>query len=345
MNGRERLLAHLRGEEVDCLPFMPMTMMFAADLVGQPYGRYATDYRILAEGQIRMSEMFDTDYVNTMSDPAIEASDCGADIRYFEDQPPAINDANALLADPTRLLRLKKPDPHTAPRMHNRIQGIALLKERIGKDKVVEGWVEGPCAEGADLRGINILMTDFIDDPRFVRDLFEFVIDMELDFARAQVQAGADMIGVGDAAASLVGPRVYREFVFEYEKKLVDGIKAMGVPVRLHICGNTRRVQPELGRLGFDIVDLDFLVPMEEGRAGMGPDQIILGNIDPVRELRNSTPAKIAAAIERCHHIAGDRFIVSAGCEVPRDTAHENVRTMGRYAREHKPSDFPVTTP
>jgi hypothetical protein len=59
----------------------------------------------------------------------------------------------------------------------------------VGREKIVEGWVEGPIAEGADLRGINTLMTDFFDDPAFVRDLFDFVVELELRFAREQVRA------------------------------------------------------------------------------------------------------------------------------------------------------------
>ena len=70
----------------------------------------------------------------------------------------------------------------------------------------------------ADLRGVNTLMLDFFDDPGFVRDLFEFTIEMELRFARAQIDAGADMIGVGDAAASLIGPQLYFDFVQPYEQ-------------------------------------------------------------------------------------------------------------------------------
>jgi len=112
--------------------------------------------------------------------------------------------------------------------MHNGVKAVALLKERVGQDKVVEGWIEGPIAEAADLRGINTLMLDFFDDPAFVRDLFEFVVEMELRFARAQVDAGIDLMGVGDAAASLIGPHLYEEFVWPYEKKLVDGLHAMG---------------------------------------------------------------------------------------------------------------------
>ena len=114
--------------------------------------------------------------------------------------------------------------------MSDRVAAAALLHERAGAELLVEGWVEGPCAQAADLRGINTLLTDFYDDPGFVRDLFEFAVAQELRFAAAQVAVGVDIIGVGDAAASLVGPRIYREFVWPYEKKLVDGLHALGTP-------------------------------------------------------------------------------------------------------------------
>ena len=82
----------------------------------------------------------------------------------------------------------------------------------------------------ADLRGMNTLMLDFYDDPDFVDELFEFVVAMEVAFARAQFEAGADLIGVGDAAASLVGPRFYAEFVLPYEKRLVAAHPGDGGP-------------------------------------------------------------------------------------------------------------------
>src|SRR3974377_665480 len=180
--------------------------------------------------------------------------------------------------------------------MLDRIEGVALLAAKAGAEKIVEGWVEGPCAMAADLRGLNSLMLDFFHDRGFVIDLFEFVVAMNLRFARAQVEAGAMLIGVGDAAASLVGPKVYQEFVFPYEQKLIDGLHALGTRVRLHICGNTRKILGHMGRLGADIVDLDFLAPLGEGRAAMGDRQVLLGNIDPVRVLRDGSPESIRQA-------------------------------------------------
>ncbi|KAB2661570.1 MAG: uroporphyrinogen decarboxylase [Verrucomicrobia bacterium] len=333
MNGRERILAHLAGKPVDRLPLMPITMQFACDLVGARYGDYAMDHRVLAEGQLRVAEQFDLDYVNTMSDPAREAADCGAAVEFFPDSPAAMVEERALLSDKTALARLRVPDPLGGGRMHNGVKAIALLRERVGRDKLVEGWIEGPCTEAADLRGINTLMLDFFDDPAFVRDLFDFVVAMELRFARAQIEAGAELIGIGDAAASLVGPQIYGEFVQPLEQKLVDGIHALGARVRLHICGNTRFALEGMGRLGCDIVDLDSMSPLDLARARMGPAQILLGNLNPVTVLRDGTRDDVLAGLARCHLQAGPRHIVGAGCEVPRDTPHENLRALADFAR------------
>lgn len=335
MTGRERILALLNGKPVDSLPFMPITMMFACDRIGAQYRDYATDYQVLVNGQSQTAAEFDFDYVNTMSDPAGEAADVGAPVKYFPDQPPALDEANALLADKGRLRDLKVPDPFTSPRMSNRLRALALHCQSGNQERLIEGWIEGPIAEAADLRGINNLMMDFYDDPGFVTELFDFVLELELAFAKAQVASGAELMGVGDAAASLAGPNIYKDFVWPYEKRMIEGLQSLGARTRLHICGNTRPILGFLGRLGCDIVDLDWMAPLAEARAAMGPRQVLLGNVDPVRVLRNGTAEEVYAAVAECHRQAGDRFIVSAGCEVVRDTPVENLRAMLRYAREH----------
>ena len=335
MNGRERILARLRGEPVDSLPLMPITMMYAGDQAGIAYGRYARDHRLMAEGQLRVAERFDLDYVSVISDPAREASDLGAVIEWFDNQPPAIVESRALLEQKSRLDTLALPDL-TAGRMGDRVAGVRLLNAEVGLAKVVEGWVEGPCAMAADLRGVNTLMLDFADDEAFVEALFDFVVRMEIAFARAQVEAGATLIGIGDAAASLVGPRLYERFVLPWEQRLIAAIHAMGAPVRLHICGNTRRIVKPMGRSGAEMIDLDFLTPLHEARTAMGPAQVLLGNLDPVRALRDGTPASIEAALVQCHAEAGPAYIVGAGCEVPRGTPAENMEAMTRFARSRQ---------
>ena len=335
MTGRERVLAVLAGRQPDRLPCMPITMMFAADVLGVKYGQYARDHKLMVDAQIKTAEIFGFDYVSTISDPAREAADAGAKIQWYENQPPAIVEEEALFADKLALQRTKAPDPFSGGRMEDRIRGIELLRKRAGEELLVEGWVEGPCAESADLRGINRLMIDFSDDPAFVQDLFAFTVETAIRFAAAQIQAGADIVGIGDAAASLVGPRIYKDVVWPWEKKLVDAIHAAGGRVRLHICGNTRRIVEGMGTLGCEMVDLDFPVPMDEARAKMGPRQTLAGNLNPVKDLRDGTPETIAHALEGLRQQTGAQWIVAAGCEIVRDTPHENVRALVEFARTH----------
>ena len=333
MTGKERILARLRGEPTDSVPLMPITMMFAADVAGVHYREYARDHRVLADAQVAVADRFGFDHVSAISDPAREASDLGAAVAWFDDQPPAIDESHARLDEKSKLNELRVPDPAAPGRMQDRVEAVRLLAERTGATRIVEGWVEGPCAMSADLRGLNTLMLDFFDDAPFVEALFDFTVRMEVEFARAQVAAGATLIGVGDAAASLVGPKLYKNFVLRCERRLIDAIRALSVPVRLHICGNTKPIVEGMGQTGAEIIDLDYPTPLEHARRAMRETQVLLGNIDPVRALRDGTPESVEAALAECYRQAGTAYICGAGCEVPRGTPHANLEAMARFAR------------
>ena len=120
---------------------------------------------IVSESQIRTADRFGIDYVSVISDPTREAFDCGAQVDFFDDQPPAIDEARALLREKSGLEKLRAPQPERSTRMRDRLEGLREFRRRVGDRKLIEGWIEGPCAEAADLRGINNVMLDFYDYP------------------------------------------------------------------------------------------------------------------------------------------------------------------------------------
>ncbi len=337
MNGRERILALIGGEPADRLPCMPITMMFASDLAGSRYVDYATDHSVQSRAQLAIAERFDLDHVSVISDPCCEAADCGAEIELYENEPPSVIESRALLLEKETLASLHAPDPETGPRMSNRLRAVRDLADAVGGERLVEGWVEGPCAEAADLRGINRLMLDFYDDPAFVHGLVDFVVELGIAFGRAQIEAGADMIGIGDAAASLIGPAFYEEFVCPGEQRLVDAFHEAGAICRLHICGNSRALLSSAAGLGCEIVDVDGVVPMAAARQEAGAQQVLCGNLDPVRAIQGGTPASIHAAFAECRLDAGSRYVVGAGCEIPRGTPLENFQAIVDFARTAGP--------
>ena len=330
MNSRERVLNLIAGKPVDRTPAMPITMMWAADLIGAKYHDYATRAEILAAAQCAAAGRFGFDHVSVISDPGCEAADLGAAILYPPDGPPAIIEKNALLADAASLRRLRVPDPHrTGSRMANRVAAVRLLRRQCGDTHLIEGWVEGPCAESADLRGINTIMLDYYDNPDFIHALAEFTVNVGLKFATAQIEAGADIIGVGDAAASLISREFYDQFVLPHERRLVDGIHAAGGRVRLHICGRTLHLADAMATLGCEIVDLDTM-DLRAARAAMGDRQVLLGNVHTINVVKNGAPDDVRQALAKCRADAGPAWIAGAGCEVPRQSPSENVRCFAQ---------------
>jgi MtaA/CmuA family methyltransferase len=333
MTGKQRILAKLRSERTDFLPLMPITMMFVADVAAVRYDDCVRDHSVLADAQVAVADRFSFDYVSGISDPVREASDLGAAVEWFDDQPPAIVESRALLDEKSKLSVLRLPDPAAPGRMRDRVGAVRLLAERTDATRIVEGWVEGPCQMGADLGGLNTLMLDFFEAPPFVEALFDFTVRMEVEFARARVEAGATLIGVGDVAASLIGPRLYTRFVLPSERRLIAAIRAFGVPVRLYICGDTKRIVKGMGQTGADIVDLDLPTPLGHARRATRETQVLLGNLDSVRALRDGTPASVEAAPADCFEQAGAAYICGAGCEVARGAPFANVDAMAQFAR------------
>jgi len=331
MTSLERTWARLDGKPVDRLPALPIFMTYAGNLIGQRYDDYCRDHRILVEGNLAMVERYGIDLLSCCCQPFSEAADCGAELEYYDNQPPSCR--NHLLKEPADLLTLKRPDPHGGGLMTERIKAIELYKKTAGDTIPIQGWVEGPMAQASDLRGINEIMLETVTNPEFALDLMDWVTEMEIEFAQAQITAGANLIGIGDAAASLVNPTYYADEVAPREKKIVDAIHDAGARVRLHICGSIQGKYEAIKNLGVDLLDIDYLQTVAEVREGTGSTQCLSGNIDPVRGIKDSTPRQIRADFAKAHEEAGENFILAAGCEVPPETPEENVVAMFDYAR------------
>ena len=118
----------------------------------------------------------------------------------------------------------------------------------------------------------------------------------------------------------------------------MDALHEAGARVRLHICGNTRAILPAIAGLGCDVVDIDSPVPVAEARAVLGADQVLCGNLDPVRAILDGQPAGIRDGARRLPSRGRrSRFVVGAGCEIPRGTPPENLRALVDYARSADP--------
>ncbi|MBU0641537.1 MAG: uroporphyrinogen decarboxylase family protein [Planctomycetes bacterium] len=325
MNGFERYRGVLRGDPVDFLPRTPILMQYAAEYVGSDYAHFAADYRVLVAANVACARDFGIDQLSCISDPYREAQGFGAQIEYVKDGVPR---STHPLAESRDLRLLTRPDPLSSPRMRDRVQAVEAYRAQFGGEYSILGWVEGPAAEAADLRGVQRFLVDLLREKTFAGELMDLCVDVGIEFARAQARAGADTIGIGDALASQVSPRTYESLIQPREKRLSEAIRQMGVYVKLHICGDITHLLPGLAGLPIDIIDVDHMVCMSAVRAELGRQVVITGNIDPVGGILAGTPVSIRAAIANAYAQVGNPYMVNAGCEIPSRTPAENLQAL-----------------
>jgi MtaA/CmuA family methyltransferase len=325
MNGYERYRNTLDGRPLDFLARVPILMQFAAEYIGSDYAAFASDHRVLVEANTVCAREFGIDQVSCISDPYRETQGFGSRIEYVADGPPH---STHPLEDGRDLSVLATPDPLTSERMLDRVRAAAAYGERFRDRCSILGWIEGPAAEAADLRGVTNFLIDLLDDEVFASELMDRCVEVGIAFAQAQVDAGVDTVGIGDAIASQVDPATYERLIQPREKRLVSAIRSMGAAVKLHICGNITHLLPGVADLDIHILDVDHMVDMGAVRRAVGPAVTLTGNLDPVSVVRNSTPQRIRDAIHRVYDQVGNPYMVNAGCEIPSRTPNENLRAL-----------------
>ncbi len=332
MNSRERVEKRLRREPVDKVPNLNILMQFAARYIQVPYSKYCTDYRYLVEGNLKCCHDFGIDMVSAISDPFRETSGFGANVVILEDDIPQCTDY--LIKEYADIKKLKPVDPFMSERMSDRVKAISLYQQVCGSEMPILGWVEGAFAEANDLRGMYRLMYDLHKEPGFVEELVEICLEQSILFAREQIKEGAQYIGIGDAAASLVSPKTYRDLVLPAEKRLIDEIHKSGAAAKLHICGNTTALLELMSESGADIIDIDHLVDLSVALDKIGNRAVVCGNFDPVSILLEGDVSMVKDHVKKCITIGKDNIIISAGCEVPKYTPYENLRAVSEALEE-----------
>ena len=117
------------------------------------------------------------------------------------------------------------------------LEALRILREDVGARVAVVGKVFGPWTLGYHLFGVEEFLISTILKPARVKDVMRQLIEVTVDFAEAQIAAGADAITLGDhCTRDLCSPDAYREFLAEIHQELHERICC---PLILHICGDT----------------------------------------------------------------------------------------------------------
>lgn len=175
------------------------------------------------------------------------------------------------------------------------------------------------------------------DSEEETTELLEYCTGVSTQMIRLMAQTGADMVSNGDSPAgpSMISPDMYRRIALPYEKRCVDEAHKHGVPYTLHICGDTTSILEDMIKTGADAIELDYKTDINKVYDLCHDNVCFIGNIDPSGILCHGSVDDVIRKTTELLTTYRDspRFILNAGCAIPRTTPKENLVAMIETAR------------
>ncbi len=200
-----------------------------------------------------------------------------------------------------------------------------LVREAVGDEISVHGEVFSPFTHFVELVGYENALVSILSDPDKAAALLDRLTEAAVTWGVAQARRGVDAVLISSAFAGgpFLSPRMYRQFVLPYERRLTEAIKAAGVPVYTHTCGSIGdrlELMVETGTMGIDTLDPPPLgnTELAAAKAQIGGRVFIKGNMNAVELLAFETPEQVLAhAAERIRvGMPGGGYILSTACSV-----------------------------
>ncbi len=111
--------------------------------------------------------------------------------------------------------------------------------------------------------------------------LVEKLLSVLVEYARQQVDAGADVIQIFDSWAGALSVADYTDYCLPATKHLVEAVRGMGVPV-IYFGVDTASLLPAMQTTGADVLGLDWRTPLAGARKTLGAGTAVQGNLDPI---------------------------------------------------------------
>ncbi|MGM0493196.1 MAG: uroporphyrinogen decarboxylase family protein [Armatimonadota bacterium] len=195
--------------------------------------------------------------------------------------------------------------------------------------------VSGPFSVAQSIVGLSGVIMDVALAPEAVRAMLEHLVDGQVRFARAVIEAGLGVAFFESAAAPpLLSPRAFREVeAAPLQRAMHEVGEIADASIPCIIGGDTAPIVPELLATG-----TGFLIcPAETDRNAFleatadAPEVKVRVNLDPAVYTRGSE-AEIIAAIDEVIALAGKRpnLLLGTGA-IPYETPPENLLLMKEY--------------
>jgi uroporphyrinogen decarboxylase len=283
---------------------------------------HSSDYQ--AKGMKAIANRCPTSAAVNMMDLSVEAEAFGAEIKYRNDEIPAVISHPIKNLEDAQNLKVPVVGTH---RTGIYIEAIKKAKKAIN-DRLVFAGVIGPFSLAANLMGMTEIMINCYVEPKIIEVTLEKTTEYIIDYIKAFKLAGANGIILAEPAAGLLSPEFNLEFSSKYVKRIVEAVESDDFIFVYHNCGNVVKLAPHIIEINADVYHFGNAIDIEDMLKIMPKDKLVMGNVDPAGIIRNGTPESIyefvSNLLKRCNKY--ENFIISSGCDIPPDTSWDNIK-------------------
>lgn len=212
------------------------------------------------------------------------------------------------------------------------LDAIKILKNQNSEVPIIANLV-GPISTASSLMEPVNYYKELRRKPKESHGFMEFVTENLIIFAKAQIEAGADIIAISDPSGTgeILGPKLFEEFAVQYLNKIIRAIKDE-VPggTIIHICGKLRSVYSVLNSLESDVISFDSITSVKEVINNVD-NKAIMGNVSTLA-LEKSSPDTIKNLARVC--IKNGVDILSPACGIGARTKLENIQALVEAVKE-----------
>ena len=342
MTGAERVLAALRIEQPDRVPFWeePNRRSRQALLPEASYEEVVAHFDLDAVG---VDDRGLEGYIVETIDDSHYRNQWGTIVALTADQPHPVGAAIKTEKD---LDEWRPPDPD-APWRYER------LKERVARykgERAIIASFADPFSVANEVRGSADHFMDFVRHPDWVDRLTGMIRDYYKSYIRNCLEVGADVIFIGGDYAATNWPMLRREHfvrhVIPVLKDLVDEAQRGGGKVTKHTDGNIYPILDLIVDTGIDglhPIDPNAGMDLGDVKQKYGDRVCLMGNVDCAEILTWGTVEEVRDDVRRClrQAAAGGGYICMSSNSIHSAVKPENYAAL--VSAIHEYGHYPIS--